>query len=320
MAEQVEPAGARDEAWAKARDGARALLEGTERFRVPGASPDVELSALDFGGEGPLILMHHANGFCGATLAAAAAPLRDRYRVIALDARGHGDSTPVPEGGRPNPYSWETLGADLESATEAILDRVGADRVALAVGHSIGGALWLRAAARLGDRVARILLCDPGIPPPPSAEVPNLGRHAAIAEALRKRRDHWPDFEEAFMHLRTRGLFKAFPPESLALYILEGLHETADGQVTLKCDRTVEAAIFEGDGIDGTPDIVPQVSARVVFVHALRGNFSAETYETVARTMPDASVQSLDADHLFPLEEPHRVLELIESSFGRLDD
>ena len=48
MAEQVEPAGARDEVWAKARDGARALLEGTERFRVPGASPDVELSALDF--------------------------------------------------------------------------------------------------------------------------------------------------------------------------------------------------------------------------------------------------------------------------------
>ena len=81
MAEQVEPAGARDEVWAKARDGARALLEGTERFRVPGASPDVELSALDFGGEGPLILMHHPNGFCGATLAAAAGSLpRDRAR------------------------------------------------------------------------------------------------------------------------------------------------------------------------------------------------------------------------------------------------
>ena len=67
----------------------------------------------DWGGEGPLALLHHANGFCSALWAGVAERLRGRFRVIAMDARGQGDSSQPPPG---EPCTWEGLCDDLEEA------------------------------------------------------------------------------------------------------------------------------------------------------------------------------------------------------------
>jgi pimeloyl-ACP methyl ester carboxylesterase len=64
----------------------------------------LEIALLDWGGDGPLVLMHHANGFCAGTLGLVAEALVPAFRVIAMDARGHGDSS-RPEG--PNAYAWD---------------------------------------------------------------------------------------------------------------------------------------------------------------------------------------------------------------------
>ena len=57
---------------------------------------DVSLSAIDFGGMGPLVvLLHGLAGYAGEW-AESASWLRERHRVVALDQRGHGASTRVP--------------------------------------------------------------------------------------------------------------------------------------------------------------------------------------------------------------------------------
>lgn len=305
--------------WGAARARADALLARTTRFRVAGGSPGVELAALDFGGDGPLVVMHHANGFCGAVLAPVAAGLRDRFRVVALDARGHGDSTsvpPAPLGELPDPYDWDLLGRDARHAIEGVLAHTGHDRVHLGIGHSFGGALLLRAAAALGDAVAGLLLCDPVILPPMSPEA-RASRRAAnpLSAASRRRRDRWPDFATAWEHCRARPFFRTFTPEALALYVGEALRETDGGEVALKCDREVEAAVFDRGPASGWSVDVSGVRGRVVFVHARRGNFSADYYREVARPMADARVLSEDLDHLFPLEVPERVVALVDERF-----
>jgi len=300
--------------WAEAWERGRGCLAGAERIRVAGASPGVEIAGLDWGGDGELVLMHHANGFCAATLAPIAQALCDRYRVVSIDGRGHGDSTPVLPGGDPDAYAWETLAADVRAATREILERTGCGHVALAIGHSFGGALLLRAASLEPAGFARLLLCDPVMRPP---RVPHEDRGPArssrLAEATRRRRDRFPSREAAFEHCRSRGLFADFTPEALALYLGEGMRETQTGDVALKCDREIEAAIFDGGAEGDLGREVEAVRAEVVFLHAQRGSFSREFYETVAARMSHARVESVSAGHLFPLEEPHLVIERAEA-------
>lgn len=78
-----------------------------------------------------------------------AAALRDEFRVVRLDTRGHGGS-PVP----PGPYSVAELGADVL----ATLDALGVGRFAVC-GVSLGGSLALWLGAEATDRVEGLVVC-----------------------------------------------------------------------------------------------------------------------------------------------------------------
>jgi len=100
-------------------------------------------------GEPPIVLVH------GATLRAEDwenifPRLGTRYRVIAYDARGHGKS------GRASSYALEDLVRDLIRVLREV-----AKAPAILVGHSIGGATALVAAAREPSLVRGIVLEDP---------------------------------------------------------------------------------------------------------------------------------------------------------------
>lgn len=79
-----------------------------------------------------------------------AALLRDRFRVLRYDQRGHG-GTEAPDGR----YDFDLLIADLA----ALLDALGIDRCSL-VGLSMGGTTVLGLAARHPARVERVVACD----------------------------------------------------------------------------------------------------------------------------------------------------------------
>ena len=168
-----------DEAWASARK----TLEGVTSLRVAGASDGVEIALRDWGGDGPLVFMHHANGFCAATLAPIASALRERFRVVGMTRQG--DSTSVaPEGDA----TTGVLALDVERAVAATLERTGHESVALAIGHSFGGALLLRAASLGRTPIDRLLLCDPVLHEKPVPGVSHEGGRR-LAAASRKRRD-----------------------------------------------------------------------------------------------------------------------------------
>lgn len=298
-----------EEAWA----GASRLLEGVTRRRFRGASPDVEIAVLDWGGEGELALLHHANGFCGATLASIAKSLSSRFRVLAVDARGHGDSTRPQGGPVAESIHAGAFIADLVALLPQIFELTGHDQLTLGIGHSIGGAVILGAAEQRPDWIAKILLCDPVIFPEMTAEQKAARtRGSPMVEGALKRRNRFASRAEAFEHFRERSLFADFPPEALALYVGEALAPTVDGDLALKCDPEVEAATFAGGAMIDLFGAADRVKAEVLFLHALRGNFARAVYDDLAARIPRARVESLDVGHLFAMEAPDQVLTAVD--------
>jgi pimeloyl-ACP methyl ester carboxylesterase len=133
-----------------------------------------------------------------------------------------------------------------------------------------------------------------------------------LAAGARKRRDRFPTRAEAYEHFHSRGIFANFTPEALALYVGEGIAPTPDGDFTLKCKREIEAAIFSSAAASDLFAEADKVIADVLFLHALQGNFSRATYDALAERMTHARVEGVDVGHLFPLEEPERVLRAVD--------
>ena len=74
------------------------------------------------------------------------------FRVIAPDLLGHGRSPWRPPWG---------LDDHVDAVATAVETQLGADEPFVLVGHSFGGAIAVRLAARMPDQVRRLILLDP---------------------------------------------------------------------------------------------------------------------------------------------------------------
>src|SRR5688572_17884805 len=118
----------------------------------------IKLHHLDWGNHGrhPLVLVH------GSRLHAHvwnhfSRRFSDRYHIIAVDLRGHGDSGWAAQHG----YQMENFYQDLHAVVEAR----GLSRFTL-IGHSLGGRVSMLYAHRHADLLERLVLVDitPGRP------------------------------------------------------------------------------------------------------------------------------------------------------------
>ncbi|TDG05969.1 alpha/beta fold hydrolase [Paraburkholderia guartelaensis] len=98
-------------------------------------------------GNGPAIVLLHSLGTSSALWDDILPALTAKYRVVAIDARGHGDST------KRSAWNADAVASDVVAVTRAI----GLDRFGL-VGISMGGLTAIRVAAKLGRRVAVMVL------------------------------------------------------------------------------------------------------------------------------------------------------------------
>ncbi len=288
------------------------MLGDVQRSRVELAGSGIEIALIDWGGQGPLALLHHANGFCAGMWAEVAEGLRPRYRVFAMDARGHGDSS-KPEGRES--YGWEHFGRDAGDVAATLAREHGGGRVALALGHSFGGTALLVAAARRPGLFERLVLVDPILRP---ASVPDgltspPARGGELAEGARKRRQVWPDRSAARERWSKKTMFERWRPRALDLYLAEGLRDRPDGQVELKCSGEIEATIFEQGVSSESWNLAPRVAARTLILWAARGDFPREHFASLAARMPDARVVDVESGHFVPMECPERIIEAILS-------
>jgi pimeloyl-ACP methyl ester carboxylesterase len=215
------------------------MLDQVRRRKVSLPESGMEISLLDWGGSGPLALLHHATGYCAGVWGPVAEQLSSHYHVVAMDARGHGDSS-KPEGA--GFYRWAHFGRDVVAVAEQLAAEHRDGRIALGLGHSFGGTSILMASAERPELFGRCVLVDPVIPPPNFGPSPITN---ALAEGARKRRHLWPSRRAAREKWSKKEFFADWDPRALDLYLAEGFSDRADGQVELKCPGTIEAAVFE---------------------------------------------------------------------------
>jgi pimeloyl-ACP methyl ester carboxylesterase len=283
------------------------MLAGVKRGVIALPDHGVEIATLDFGGQGPLALLHHANGFCGAVWGPVAQALTDRFRVIAMDARGHGRSS-KPEG--PAAYAWDWFARDAIAVADALRREHGAARLGLGLGHSFGGTTLLAASAERPELFERLVLVDPVVPPRMTPELESLRREhgIAIAEGARRRRYVWPSRDAAREKWAGKELFASWDPRALDLYLAEGMLDRPDGQVELACPPEIEAAIFEAHGSLDPMERAAQVVVPTLILWARAGNFPYAHLESLASRMPRGELRLADAGHLVPMEKPELVV------------
>ncbi|MEO8144548.1 MAG: alpha/beta hydrolase [Betaproteobacteria bacterium] len=103
-------------------------------------------------GAGEAVVLVHSSISGNRQWRALIDTLKDRYRVLAINLYGYGETTRWP-GDRP-----QTLAAQAELALAVCEDIAGPVHL---VGHSFGGSVALKAAAALGPRAGRVVLFEP---------------------------------------------------------------------------------------------------------------------------------------------------------------
>jgi len=265
-------------------------------------SDGVRVSVADFGGRGPDLVMAHATGFHSHVWEPVARLLTDRFRCLALDLRGHGDSGPAPDGD----YHWRGFALDCL----AVVDGLGLTRP-IGVGHSCGGAsLMLAELARPGT-FAHLYCYEPIVIPSEGPGVPNPGNHLAVG--ARRRREVFPSRQAAYENYASKPPFDILAPQSLRAYVDYGFADVGDGTVRLKCRREVEAAVFtESSSHDAFARLGRLGCPVTLACGELTDNFGPAIMTRLAQRLPRAVVTTFPGlGHFGPQQDPEVVAAAI---------
>lgn len=110
-------------------------------------------SYLDSGGNGPILIALHSHWMEGITFTSLAAALSPKWRVVALDQRGHGHS------GHAATYTRDDYLSDLT----ALLAHLNIKKPVVLLGNSLGGINAYHFAARYPDLVRALIIEDIGV-------------------------------------------------------------------------------------------------------------------------------------------------------------
>ena len=189
------------------------------------SSGRVTLARYEWGDESlPALVCLHGVTSHGRHFRPLAERLADRFHVVALDLRGHGDSTWEP------PWNLEQHVAD-------VLDAAPERRCAW-LGHSFGGRIAYEAAAAAPDRVERLVLLDPAIRLP-------AARRPRGAENARRDRSY-VSFDEGIDRRYEESVLTTAPRELVEAELREHLLPDDDGRWRYRyCQSAVVAAYGE---------------------------------------------------------------------------
>jgi len=166
-----------------------------------------------------LVCVHGLTG-SGHAFDGLARRMSDRYRVIAVDVRGRGDS------------GWSEAGAysqaDYVSDLEGVVDALGLERFTLC-GTSMGGRISMEYAGRHAEKIERLIINDIG--PDAEAGSDRITRNQAnVPESFR-------NIEEAVAYRASMStVFRDLPVEEQRERMGYELRQGADGRFYWKHD------------------------------------------------------------------------------------
>lgn len=263
----------------------RQLIVGTMRFHY-----------LDWGGNGHPILFLHGGGLNAHTWDVVALMLRERYRCIALDQRGHGDSEWSPG----IDYGVETQVRDVEG----LVDSLGLERPLL-VGQSMGGLNSMAYAVRHSAAMKGLVVVDVG----PEIEAAGTQRIREFAST--------PELDSIDAFLERAVRFNPLrDPAVLRRSLFYNLRQLPSGKWALKHDQrraSEEAARISAAQRERLAQQVSKISCPTLIVRgALSEVLTDAAAERFARALPNARwVRVENAGHNVQGDNPRGLLEAV---------
>jgi esterase len=227
---------------------------------------------LDWGGSGPAILLLHGGGLNAHTWDVMALMLRDGYRCIALDQRGHGDSEWSPG----LDYGVETQVGDVEG----FIDLLKLDNPVI-VGQSMGGLNAIGYSIRHSAEMRGLVVVDVG---------PEV--NAAGAERIRDF-SSTPELDSLDAFLERAVKFNPHrDPAVLRRSLFYNLRRLANGKWALKHDQRRASEESWKRNIEHRERLrseINRITCPVLIARGARSDIlSDEGAERFARSLPHA--------------------------------
>jgi pimeloyl-ACP methyl ester carboxylesterase len=248
---------------------------------------DLAVAVGDVGAGAPVVLLHGLA--CGKRMwFHQIRALRNRFRVITYDQRGHGltDAPAVA-----TEYSAALLARDLAG----VLDALKIERAAI-VGFSLGGGPALALAASKPERVSRLVLTDVGTGADQPIKIESMARRwvkligqgevdELVCDMLRSELFKVYARRNARSRKHMAGLIRATPIDGLRFTLSEVLAK--------------RKSLFQLTGV------LKSVRAPTLVLMGEYDYSCSKAARLLAATIPDAALKIIKASgHMSPLEQP----------------
>ena len=274
---------------------------------------DLTMRYQDWGGDGPPVMALHGLASSAHWYDLVAPYLRDRFRVVAPDQRGHGKTTQASSG-----YDWGTLAGDITR----LMDHLGIAKASV-FGHSWGGHVASNLAVRHPDRVRGVVLIDGGFQD-------GRMRTGATWESFRDRvrpRDVSGNKEQFLDRLRVQ-LADCWSNQ-LEGIVLSMVYEDDEGQIQDILRPENHAQVTRQMWDEPASKVLPQVRRPTLIVPAEprpeRANtefaiMRREQVEMASRVIPSAQVRWVsDTSHDIGYHQPRELASVITEFLDSLE-
>lgn len=275
-------------------------LMGTTRIVRDVTARKVRMRVIEAGEGSPLLLVH---GFLVNHLEYddIIEPLATRFRVIAMDLPGFGDSEKPP----PARYSY-----GIESFADAIADVIAAmnlGRVSL-LGHSMGGAIALTLAADHPELVEKLVLTNSLVYPFPLDFKSRLPLLPVVGPFI---------FKQLYGRAMFRGYFRdnVFSPgHPLPLERIDRYYDYFNTPAARESAYAVMKSILDTRAVVAR---IPRVTMPTLVVWGRDDRmFRAALGQRLAREIPGARLELLDTGHAPNEERPEQFAAIVSKFLG----
>ena len=264
----------------------------------------IDLHYVDWGtppgaDDAPTLFLLHGDMRTSRSWDAVARRLRDRYRVLALDSRGHGDSD-WPDRG----YTFAQRVDDLESFSDAV-----GMRNAVAVAHSTGGVVATLLSERRPDIFSRLALLEPMV-------VVTEGFQRMVSKRAETPRRTWDSREDMRKYLKWHRMTGKWPDEVIRDVVAHESRQLPDGRLDMKwATASMSWSEREGDYLDLTPTL-RTLGKPILFIMSDSRADQFRHLAPIAERTPDFDLITIpDSGHNMYMDQPAAVAEAV-ARFG----
>lgn len=260
----------------------------------------LNLHYLDYGGEGPLsMLWLHGGGANAHWFDFVAPPLTQYGRVLAVDLRGHGDSTPVV----PPIYTYDAHMADLRALLQA--EHL---QNPILLGHSMGGMLAVRYTGSWPQDIGALVVCD-------ARPVYSLQVADNLRQMGQRKSREYASQEDYIAHFRIRPDGLRASPQVHRYIASFGGRQLANGRWAHKVDRR---AYVQREAIN-TLDYWRHVTCPALYLRAEQSQrMTPERLQQLQAVCPHVEcVEVTGAGHHLTLDQPQQTVAHIQAFLQR---